>query len=237
MANIIVFGDKLSNALFSKCLYYGAFNKRFYPKVDQMKLTAVDKRIRILAANQVGLEQSLFIMLPQSSKMIPSEYKVIINPKILKISNEVVESIEESISFPFFKAKVNRYKTIFVSYDDKKGKTVQEELKGLESLWYQQAIDQVMGIPCISWIASEGKVELKPEYQKQAESNPEFLKAFKEYVDVGQQQKYQERNLYRVNPQDEREDYALQGPTHKPDNYELYVHLLRNLENELFYTF
>lgn len=51
MANIIVFGDKLSNALFSKCLYYGAFNKRFYPKVEQMKLTAVDKRIRILAAN------------------------------------------------------------------------------------------------------------------------------------------------------------------------------------------
>lgn len=61
--------------------------------------------------------------------MIPSEYKVIINPKIIKISNEIVESIEESISFPYFKAKVNRYKTIFVSYDDKKGKTVQEELK------------------------------------------------------------------------------------------------------------
>lgn len=56
--------------------------------------------------------------------MIPSEYKVIINPKILKISNDIVESIEESISFPYFKAKVNRYKTIFVSYDDKKGKTV-----------------------------------------------------------------------------------------------------------------
>ncbi|CAK73325.1 unnamed protein product (macronuclear) [Paramecium tetraurelia] len=237
MANIIVFGDKLSNALFSKCIYYGAFNKRFYSKVNQMKLAAVDKRIRILAANQVGLEQNLFIMLPQSSKMIPSEYKVIINPKILKISNEVIENTEESISFPQFKAKVNRYKTIFVSYDDKKGKTVEEELKGLESIWYQQAIDQVMGIPCISWIASQGKVELKPEYQKQAELNPGFLKAFKEYVDVGQQQKYQERNLYSVNPQDEREDYALQGPTHQPHNYELYEKLLRNLENELFYTF
>ena len=61
--------------------------------------------------------------------MIPSEYKVFFNPKITKISNDMVEGIEESISFPYFEATVNRYKKIFVNYDDKKGKTVEEEMK------------------------------------------------------------------------------------------------------------
>lgn len=70
-------------------------------------------------------------MLPAASKMIPSEYKVFINPKITKISNEIVEGIEESISFPYFEASVNRYKTIFVKYDDKKGKSMEEEMKYL----------------------------------------------------------------------------------------------------------
>lgn len=34
MVNLIVFGDNLSNQLFSKSVYYGAFNKKFYPKID-----------------------------------------------------------------------------------------------------------------------------------------------------------------------------------------------------------
>lgn len=110
MSKIIVFGEKMSSSLLSKCLYYGAFNKRFYPKIDQMKLDASKSRIRILTANQVGLEQSVFIMLPAASKMIPSEYRVFFNPKITKISNEMVEGVEESISFPYFEATVNRYK-------------------------------------------------------------------------------------------------------------------------------
>jgi hypothetical protein len=55
MSKIIVFGEKMSSSLLSKCLYYGAFNKRFYPKIDQMKLDASKSRIRILTANQVGL--------------------------------------------------------------------------------------------------------------------------------------------------------------------------------------
>lgn len=68
--------------------------------------------------------------------MIPSEYKTIINPKIIKISHDIIENYEESISFPYFKAKVNRYKSIYVEYDDKKGKSKEEELKGLESIWF-----------------------------------------------------------------------------------------------------
>ncbi|CAD8067907.1 unnamed protein product [Paramecium sonneborni] len=50
MPNIIVFVDKLSNVLFTQCLYY-RFNKRFYPKSDLMKLTLIENRIRILTAN------------------------------------------------------------------------------------------------------------------------------------------------------------------------------------------
>lgn len=40
MANIIMFGDKLSNSLFSKCINYGAFSRRFIEKIELLKLTA-----------------------------------------------------------------------------------------------------------------------------------------------------------------------------------------------------
>lgn len=46
MANIIMFGDKLSNSLFSKCMYYGAFNRRFTEKIELLKLTASNYKVR-----------------------------------------------------------------------------------------------------------------------------------------------------------------------------------------------
>lgn len=68
--------------------------------------------------------------------MLPSEYKTILNPKILKISHETQEVIEESPNFPYFRARVERFREVFVQYDNSKGKEIQENMKGNDALWF-----------------------------------------------------------------------------------------------------
>lgn len=46
MVNLVLFGDKLSNSLFSKCIHYGAFSKRFIEKIELLKLTAANNKVR-----------------------------------------------------------------------------------------------------------------------------------------------------------------------------------------------
>lgn len=62
--SLVLFGDKLSAALSSKTLFYGAFSKRMKPKVNEMKLLASKLRIRVMAANQIGMDQSIMVLLP-----------------------------------------------------------------------------------------------------------------------------------------------------------------------------
>ena len=72
-----------------------------------------------LAANQVGLDASVFGMLKSNGDKI-----AIFNPVIRGASKETNLDIEGCLSFPALMLKVNRANSIAVSYQNKEGTTV-----------------------------------------------------------------------------------------------------------------
>ena len=91
-----------------------------------------------LAANQVGIEQRVFIM--------DNEERYYFNPKIVKESDELCMDKEGCLSFPEVWLKVERPKTIEVMYETTQGKTRFTKLQDLESKCFQHEFDHIEGI-------------------------------------------------------------------------------------------
>ena len=94
-----------------------------------------------LAANQVGLDASVFGMLKSNGDKI-----AIFNPVIRGASKETNLDVEGCLSFPALMLKVNRANSIAVSYQNKEGTTINEELHGFDARVFQHEFDHLQGI-------------------------------------------------------------------------------------------
>ena len=116
-----------------------------------------------LAANQVGINLSLFIVKPSEKAKI----KVFINPKILKVvsglrspyrqtSNDTGRvtkkrkrrpvKLEGCLSIPRIWGPVKRAKKIYLEYQDALGKSYKRWFSGFEATIIQHEIDHLNGI-------------------------------------------------------------------------------------------
>ncbi len=106
-----------------------------------------------LAANQVGLSLSLFVI----KKSPKAEAKVFINPKILKLVNPLTRKpgskknkkpvkLEGCLSIPRIWGPVRRANKIFLEYQDLTGKVRKEWFTGFEATIIQHEIDHLNGI-------------------------------------------------------------------------------------------
>ena len=94
-----------------------------------------------LAANQVGLDASVFGMLKSNGDKI-----AIFNPVIRGASDETNLGIEGCLSFPALMLNVKRANSIAVSYQNKEGTTVNEELHGFDARVFQHEFDHLQGV-------------------------------------------------------------------------------------------
>lgn len=133
-----------------------------------------------LAANQVGLNISLFLIKPSEK----AKTTVFINPKVLKISDNLIErerkspgkktkkkkvKLEGCLSIPRIWGPVKRYDRIFIHYQDPDG---QEHLKwftGFEAIIIQHEIDHLNGI-----VFTQRSLEQKGQLYR--EENEELVK-------------------------------------------------------------
>lgn len=118
-----------------------------------------------LAANQVGLDLSIFIIKPTEK----SQIKVFINPKIVKSSLTMIERQRESpvakqsslttkkrakkkiklegcLSIPRIWGPVKRYDRVFLKYQDLTGKDYIKWFTGFEAIIIQHEIDHLNGV-------------------------------------------------------------------------------------------
>ncbi len=93
-----------------------------------------------LASTQVGLEESFFVA--KNNK----KFMMVINPKILSNSKKTKSYFEGCLSIPTIWGEVNRHTSIKVSYLDKKGETIIQELSGVLAWIFQHEIDHLNGI-------------------------------------------------------------------------------------------
>ena len=93
-----------------------------------------------LAAPQVGIDKSFFIVGDKT------RYMLAVNPKIIETSDEQVLMIEGCLSFPGIFLKVLRPLNAVVEYVNNKGETVNEKLEGMMSRVFQHETDHLNGV-------------------------------------------------------------------------------------------
>lgn len=112
-----------------------------------------------LAANQVGLSHSLFIMRSEKGSL------VFINPKIVAYSNEMIDLEEGCISFPHIAPKIKRARHVRLRYQDLGGEVKTEQFINLTSRVVQHEILHLEG-KCPFHDVSRLKLEMQMKKAK-----------------------------------------------------------------------
>ncbi len=103
-----------------------------------------------IAAPQVGKSLRLFIMAAKPSPRYPAapamEPTAIINPEILRVSDEMETGWEGCLSVPGFRAKVPRHLEVDVAFTDRQGVARTERFNGFTARLFQHEFDHLEGI-------------------------------------------------------------------------------------------
>ncbi len=109
-----------------------------------------------LAAPQIGRNVQIFLM------QYDNVDKIIINPKIIKKSKELLEGknkdgklLEGCLSLPHYYGPIKRSKRVTISYMDPAGKTVTETFEGFLAHIVQHEIDHLNGVVFLDHILEQ----------------------------------------------------------------------------------
>lgn len=111
-----------------------------------------------LAANQIGITKQVFVIGSNNIEGFPKPFAVF-NPKILKVSEEVVLDKEGCLSYPGLWLSLKRPARIAVEYQNSKGDIIEAEMDGLIARCFQHEYDHLMGI-CFVDKVSQMKLNL-----------------------------------------------------------------------------
>ncbi len=122
-----------------------------------------------LAANQIGLNLSIFITKPTEQ----SSVNVFINPKILKIQKNKKKkkqdkALEGCLSLPKIWALIKRADKVYLKYQNKNGEMKKRWFQGFEAVIIQHEVDHLQGI-LFTQRALEQKQNLYEEKKGQLE--------------------------------------------------------------------
>lgn len=122
-----------------------------------------------LAAPQVGvLERVIVIQTPENEEEPGSgELYVVVNPKIVRASNDQEDGIEGCLSIPGYVGEVTRHRDITVKGQDVEGRKIRINAQGFLARAFQHEIDHLEGelfidkltAPDRIWIVEEGEEE------------------------------------------------------------------------------
>ncbi|MGK7885688.1 MAG: peptide deformylase [Crocosphaera sp.] len=117
-----------------------------------------------IAAPQVSESYRLFVICSHPNPRYPDapmmEPTIMINPRIISHSDEIVKGWEGCLSVPGLRGLVPRYKVITVEYLDRYGKLQQQELRDFVARIFQHELDHLNGILFIDRVEkSEDLVE------------------------------------------------------------------------------
>ncbi len=133
--------------------------------IDDMIDTMHDIEGVGLAAPQVGVPlQVVVIQMPDEEDVI-----TLINPEIVKTSEESEEMTEGCLSLPGYRGDVKRFTSITVKARDREGKPIRIKGEGLMAQALQHEVDHVNGIVFVDHLESMDKLE-KTEAEDEEES-------------------------------------------------------------------
>lgn len=102
-----------------------------------------------LAAPQVGVSKRVFCVEVHDNPRYPYkpdlDLRVLVNPELRVLSDETFTSWEGCLSIPDLRGALRRSLEIVVSYTDRDGQPVVEEIRGLSAVTFQHEQDHLDG--------------------------------------------------------------------------------------------
>jgi len=95
-----------------------------------------------LAAPQIGINHPIFIYTPDRTT---ESLRVVINPSFEPIGDAIIEGYEACFSEPLRCAKLKRWETIRVTYQNEDGDLIEDELDGFAAKVFQHEMDHLNG--------------------------------------------------------------------------------------------
>lgn len=110
-----------------------------------------------LAAPQVGVSKRVFCVEVRSNPRYPYkpdlELRVLVNPELRILSDERFSSYEGCLSIPDLRGRLPRAPEIEVSYLDRSGRHVVEQIRGLSAGTFQHELDHLDGTLFVDRVA------------------------------------------------------------------------------------
>ena len=131
------------------------FDKDLHTLIDDMVETMREAPGVGLAAPQIGLSERLLVIeyyehepedVEEEYEDAPKKVWAIINPEIVKASEETVMGVEGCLSIPGLLGEVERHEEILVKGLNKHGKPMKVKAKGWLARIFQHEIDHLNGI-------------------------------------------------------------------------------------------
>lgn len=137
-------GEKILRTTTAPFVFEGKTQKEINSLVNEMRDIMREANGIGLAANQIGLDLSVFVAECPSAKG-PSKFYAVFNPKIEKLSEEKDSMEEGCLSVPETFGEVERPEKITISFQDKSGKPQKLKTWGLLAKIFQHEIDHLNG--------------------------------------------------------------------------------------------
>lgn len=135
-----------------KAIRVQSFDHKFQTLVDDMVETLLEAPGVGLAAPQIAVSQRLIVVRLQDDEESVKEFGdlagklfVVANPEIIKKSKELVEGVEGCLSIPGYIGLVDRYESIVITGQDRKGKAIRIKANGWLARVFQHEIDHLDG--------------------------------------------------------------------------------------------
>lgn len=143
------------------------FNDRLVGLIRNMFETLVNGDGIGLAANQIGLPVSLFVMdLSDMENHADEKPFAVINPDILSSSDSSVTIEEGCLSIPGIREEVTRPESIVVRFTDGNLQTVKAEFSGLSARVFQHEYDHLHRKFFVERLSSVKQQLVKPKLSK-----------------------------------------------------------------------
>lgn len=126
------------------------FNDELANLSEQMMITMIAAQGVGIAAPQVHRSIAMFIMASRPTSRYPNaprmEPTLVINPKILHHSDELLADEEGCLSVANKRLTIARYASIDVQYQDLQGRVIKQTLTGFPARVFQHENDHLLGI-------------------------------------------------------------------------------------------
>lgn len=147
------------------------FDEQLFIFIDDLKETAELNNLEGLAAPQVGSYYNLVVIRKDG------EFLELINPRVLRKSGEVT-STETTSYFPNTSAKIQRYESISLVYEDRNGDSHSLKASGDFSILLQRKIDYLFGANFLTKLKDKDKENFEASLNSNGLSCPTTPSAF-----------------------------------------------------------